>query len=288
MIVFLFPLFAVAILGFALSFLDRGLTPIAAARLSLFTLFVGAMTTIPVFLHLTLTWLMTLPSIGESLHHALHLNGVHLAPQTWLGPLAALFSLFAVVRLLLLLVTRRNLRKTSTGEILRLPTEAVFAYALPGRQASIVVSDGLTATLSQDELEIVLAHERCHVDNRHDIWLYCGRICCLLNPLLAHRFKRLRHCLERIADEAAVATCGDRMQVAQTIGKVALNQTTKQFVLGVASYGVPLRVHELMTPPERHPRWQIFGSALGVIGVASMCVLQWHHVATAVATVCGL
>lgn len=288
MIEFLFPLFGVVTLGIALSFLDHGIKPIAVAWLSLFTLFVGAATTIPIVFHLAMTWLMTLPSIGDRLHHVLHLNGVHLTPQSWLGAVAAFFILVVCVRLILLFLSWRRLLRANRSEIVILPTKDVFAYALPGKKASIVVSEGLKTRLSKDELEIVLAHERCHIEKRHDIWLNCGRICLFFNPLLVRQFKRLRHALERIADESAAVVCGDRIQVAHTISKVALNESVRQFSLGIASHGIPLRVQELMTPAACRFRWQIGAYAFGATGATLMCLLQWHHVVTAVATVCGL
>ena len=43
------------------------------------------------------------------------------------------------------------------------------AYCLPGRRSRLVVSDGTLAALSSDELAAVLAHERAHLRERHDL-----------------------------------------------------------------------------------------------------------------------
>jgi Zn-dependent protease with chaperone function len=43
------------------------------------------------------------------------------------------------------------------------------AYCLPGRRSRLVVSDGTLAVLSPDELGAVLAHERAHLRERHDL-----------------------------------------------------------------------------------------------------------------------
>jgi beta-lactamase regulating signal transducer with metallopeptidase domain len=48
---------------------------------------------------------------------------------------------------------------------------AATAYCLPGRQAAIVISAGTLDLLDTDELAAVLAHERAHLRERHDLVL---------------------------------------------------------------------------------------------------------------------
>jgi Zn-dependent protease with chaperone function len=43
------------------------------------------------------------------------------------------------------------------------------AYCLPGLRSRLVVSEGTLAALAPDELEAVLAHERAHLRERHDL-----------------------------------------------------------------------------------------------------------------------
>jgi Zn-dependent protease with chaperone function len=43
------------------------------------------------------------------------------------------------------------------------------AYCLPGPAPRVVLSRGAVAVLSEDELRAVLAHERAHLDQRHDL-----------------------------------------------------------------------------------------------------------------------
>ena len=53
---------------------------------------------------------------------------------------------------------------------------APVAYCLPGPLRSITVfSAGLLELLEPDELEAVVAHERAHVEQRHDIVLIAFR-----------------------------------------------------------------------------------------------------------------
>ena len=44
-----------------------------------------------------------------------------------------------------------------------------IAYCLPGLRPRVVLSSGVLALLSDEELRAVLAHERAHVDQRHDL-----------------------------------------------------------------------------------------------------------------------
>jgi Zn-dependent protease with chaperone function len=48
---------------------------------------------------------------------------------------------------------------------------AATAYCLPGRQSAIVISAGTLDLLDTDELAAVLAHERAHLRERHDLVL---------------------------------------------------------------------------------------------------------------------
>jgi beta-lactamase regulating signal transducer with metallopeptidase domain len=48
---------------------------------------------------------------------------------------------------------------------------AATAYCLPGRRSAIVISAGTLDLLDTDELAAVLAHERAHVRERHDLVL---------------------------------------------------------------------------------------------------------------------
>jgi Zn-dependent protease with chaperone function len=49
--------------------------------------------------------------------------------------------------------------------------EAPTAYCLPGLRSRVVVSSGTVASLTEAELESVLAHEKAHLHARHDLVL---------------------------------------------------------------------------------------------------------------------
>ncbi|MFG6201763.1 M56 family metallopeptidase [Nonomuraea sp. JJY05] len=67
----------------------------------------------------------------------------------------------------------RLVARTDPGayEALVVEHPAVAAYCVPGRQPAIVVSTGALGLLRPDELAAVLAHERAHARERHDLVL---------------------------------------------------------------------------------------------------------------------
>jgi len=135
-------------------------------------------------------------------------------------------------------------------------------------------------------LNVVLAHEQAHLDNRHDRWILVGRICTSFNPLLRHPMSNLRFALERIADEAAVGICGNRQYVARTIAKVALGQSKIDYALGMASFGVVDRVRDLSYRKKNDGPLRYVVLGVGLMSMAALSALQWHHIALAIATVC--
>ncbi|MGS2644472.1 M56 family metallopeptidase [Streptosporangium sp. G12] len=71
-------------------------------------------------------------------------------------------------RALLRLVARTD---PGARQALVLEHPDIAAYCLPGRRATIVVSTGTLGLLGPRELEAVLAHERAHARERHDLVL---------------------------------------------------------------------------------------------------------------------
>ena len=97
---------------------------------------------------------------------------------------------------------------------------------------------------------------------------------------------RLQFSLERWADEAAVAQCGDRGFVARTLGKVALHSTPAG-AMSFAGLGVPARVAALLSPPMAPLRSSTHAAlwcAILVTGV--FATLQIHHLARLVTAYC--
>jgi hypothetical protein len=104
---------------------------------------------------------------------------------------------------------------------------------------------------------------------------------------MRHSLASLRFALERWADEDAVQKCGSRQLVRETIVKVALGSQQPKHALGVASFGVVERVRVLGSPERSGSRVNLMFSACGVMLMAVLCAFQWHHIAMAIAAVCG-
>ncbi|WP_206448488.1 M56 family metallopeptidase [Agrococcus sp. KRD186] len=128
---------------------------------------------------------------GLSMIGALALTGLAIAPQQpWPALIpAAVFAGYLLVHLAVTIVqvTRQRHRHLALLDMLSAPhptrartrvlDDAVpVAYCLPRGAGSVtVLSQGLLDRLDADELVAVIAHERAHVEQRHDILLLVFR-----------------------------------------------------------------------------------------------------------------
>lgn len=128
---------------------------------------------------------------GLAMIGALALAGYAALPeQPWLAPVAAgLFTVYLLTHLAITIVqvTRLRHRHLALLEMLTSPhptrartrvlDDAVpVAYCLPrGARSVTVLSQGLLDRLDPDELVAVIAHERAHVEQRHDLLLLAFR-----------------------------------------------------------------------------------------------------------------
>ena len=139
----------------------------------------------------------------------------------------------------------------SDATLVVLPTDAVVAYATPGSPAQVVVSRGLTKTLSPDELDAVVRHELAHLRNRHHRDLVLSSVVdATLGwiPGMHGRTAALRLSIERSADEEASDLPG-----ARDATRRALLKTTATMLGPVpaftAAFTLLARIDALATPP---------------------------------------
>jgi Zn-dependent protease with chaperone function len=131
------------------------------------------------------------------------------------------------------------------------------AYCLPGLRPRVVVSRGVVAILEEQELRAVLAHERAHLGQRHDLvvlpfvalsatfpWL----------PAVRHARAEVLLLVEVLADDRA-ARRHDRTALARALWKVGESQVPSGG-FGIAGSGgserpaeVVVRVNRLLHPP---------------------------------------
>ncbi|GAA0411766.1 M56 family metallopeptidase [Microbispora corallina] len=145
--------------------------------------------------------------------------------------------------------------------------ETPEAFALPGLPGRVVVSTGMLDLLDDGEHEILLAHERAHLEAHHYLFAALAGLGAAANPLLRPLAAAVGYTTERWADERAAAAVGDRARVARTVGKAALatHYTLNRRHLPGAALGIlgrrtsltgagpiPRRVAALLAPPLRH------------------------------------
>jgi Zn-dependent protease with chaperone function len=91
-------------------------------------------------------------------------------------------------------------------DLVVLPSREPVAFSTAGRSGQVVMSHGLVAALSDDELAAVLRHEVAHVHHRHQRYLLLARAVersLGLLPLVRRATAALRCAVERWADEEA-------------------------------------------------------------------------------------
>ena len=144
------------------------------------------------------------------------------------------------------------------------------AYCLPGGRPRLVLSRGTLSLLSYDELTAVLAHERAHLDQRHDLVVLPFVALSATFPRLAP-VRRARGqvalLVELLADDRAARHRGvsqDRQHLAQALWKIGTG-CAPPGALGAAGGDVLLRARRLLAPPDPLPG----GARLAVLGLVA-------------------
>jgi len=281
------PLIASSLVAAVIAPLLGRITPMAARRASMTALVSSAAAALALLAHLSMRGIVAIPVVGRRLHTFLHLDGVHVARSGPVGAVALVVVAIIVVKAVMICVSRAKIRNIHPGGVVTVSNPRFFAYAVPGRRAGIIVSDSLVSTLSREEMDIVLRHEREHIDGRHDRWTLAARLCALVNPLLLPMRRQLELSLERIADDSARRDCGDARTVVSALSKVALGKPESSVALGITSSAVPARIHWLISGRDKSPTALVAIVALGTISITSLALLQVHHIASAIQVACS-
>lgn len=177
-------------------------------------------------------------------------------------------------------------QQAGEGGLVVVANQRPLAAALRGRDARIVVSSAMLAQLGVRERRALLAHERCHIAHRHDLYRLAGDLACAINPLLTAVRARINQALERWADEDAAASVGSRPLVARTLLQAALAPADAPLGgFGFSSYGVAARVAALQQTPVSSKRSAII--AVSVVALlaavasadATLAIERLLHVA---------
>jgi hypothetical protein len=162
---------------------------------------------------------------------------------------------------------------------------AAAAYCVPGLRSRIVVSAGTLDLLDQAELAAVLAHERAHLRERHDLVLLPFTALCRAFPrarLTAQAYRSVALLVEMLADDRARRSRPAReLATALLRFGVAGAQAPPSGALAAADPGgegeVATRVARLMEPQPTlsAPMWAAVccGAALLVVVPAALFVV---------------
>jgi len=217
---------------------------------------------------------------------------VHHQVGTVEGLAASVALAVVVFRIQLVLRQRRwAVEGTQGRRILVLADDEPIAYAAPGKPGCVVVSRGLLDALEPQERQVLFAHERAHLDQRHHHYLLVGALSVAVLPVLRPLVVQLRLATERCADEAAAhVMAGDRQLVATAITRAAVATSAYGGVVG--SFGgasILARVEALVATPSTPTA---LTGAVVVAGVAGLGTavgsVQLHHLLQLVAHICGL
>jgi Zn-dependent protease with chaperone function len=214
---------------------------------------------------LALTGLATvaLAPLGDS-----HLAGLrqldHAGAVTWVAGLLGLTVLGRLLsvlvhsawktlrarhsnRVLVDLVAERNLLLRGASVV---DHQVPVAYCLPGLRPRVVLSRGTLSLLSYDELRAVLAHERAHLTQRHDLvvlpFVALGATFPAL-PAVRTAQAEVALLIELLADDCA-ARRHDGTFLAQALWKIGTAEAPTG-ALSVAGSDVLLRAQRLLDPP---------------------------------------
>ncbi len=217
--------------------------------------------------------------------HLRALAGVD-ASAPWWSWAAGLLGLAVLLRLLQVLLTstartlatrrrhRALLDLVATRNPLLRGTHVVdhavpVAYCVPGLRSRVVVSRGVLTALQEDEVRAVLAHERAHVAQRHDLvvlpFVALGATFPWL-PAVRRAQEQVALLVEVLADRLAARRHGGPV-LARALGKVAGGRTPAGG-LGAGGDDVLVRACRLLDPPPPLPRAALALVLLAAGGVA--------------------
>jgi hypothetical protein len=243
---------------------------------------------------LVTSWVLTLgflahePVSGDLFAWCREPIGVHHSISRWIGLAALATALWSTIRAWHVIRSWRQQRGCAAAEVHVVELDRPVAYAQTGHGGGVVVSTGMLAALAPDERRALLAHEQAHLRHRHDRFLVVGTLAAGLPPL-APAVKRLRHALERWADEDAAHVVGDRTVVARAVIRAALvSYEEPAQALAILGADVPARVEALIRPPMTDAEARSWAAVAGLVVVTAMAstAVQLHHLASIFAAVC--
>lgn len=198
-----------------------------------------------------------------------------------------------------LLLVGRRLRGDQGEDLVLLDDDRSAAYCLPSRgRGTIVISTGSLDLLADDQLRLVLAHERAHLRQRHHVAAQLSAVLCNAFgwvPLFRYASSEVPVLLEMAADDQAVrATATDpdretdlRRSSRRRLGHALVTLATAQpaspaGALAAAGSSAVARVHRLSEPPLR-----LGATHITLLGLGALTAFTGPILVTSAPAICA-
>lgn len=171
-------------------------------------------------------------------------------------------------------LTCRDALRHHSGDLRVVELAEPVAYCLPGIRQRVVLSQGAIASLSDEELEAIVAHERAHLRARHDLVLEGFTAVHAAFPVFARSKAALgsvKLLVELLADDAALRATGP-----QPLARALVACSSSRVPQGAMAVGGPstlIRVQRLAyTTPSRAVAATAYAAAALILVVPTIAV----------------
>ena len=153
---------------------------------------------------------------------------------------------------------------------------AAAAYCLPGTDPRVVLTSGALGLLDDEELAAVLAHERAHLSERHDLVVLPFAALAVALPWLPGVWRAraaVAALVEMLADDRACAAC-DRVALASALARFG-TAAAPAGALAATGGETLTRVRRLLAPPcpSRRLRLACYTGAAALLAVPTAALL---------------
>jgi Zn-dependent protease with chaperone function len=176
------------------------------------------------------------------------------AMLAWLGCAWRGLSLRRLARTLIATSRKTSQFEHAGVDVRVLDSDEPLALTVGFRVPTILVSSGLLTRASRSTLEVVLAHERAHVQRNDSRLAWLDRFAAALLPhaAAAPLLEQLALAREQFCDTAAAQHVGDPLLVARALTEVArlgMREPGVGVGVGMGSGALEARVLHLLEPP---------------------------------------
>lgn len=165
-------------------------------------------------------------------------------------------------------------------EVVILPTQEMVAFSVAGRPSQVVLSEGLQAVLTEEQMAAVIMHEAAHIEHGHQRYLVLAaavRSAFAPLPMVTASVRTLQTALERWADEEASRSPGVRSALREALVRLTVSTVGVDLAAFSAAETIAERLEALDSAPRR-PGLGLLGLlyspgvALGAASVAGLAV----------------